>query len=54
MSQNTFVKKIYKVPKEPKTASQVAEIKAFLSEKTDSKTIIWIINWGYGRLFGKK
>lgn len=47
-------KKLWKVPKEPVTSKQIAEIKAFLGEKTDSKTIIWIIGWGHGRLFGKK
>ena len=46
--------KKWRVPKEPRADKQIQEVKKILKEKTDTKVILWLINWGHGTLIRKK
>ena len=46
-----MTKKRYTVERDEELEIIVKETKLWLGEKTDSKTISWIVKWGYGRLF---
>ena len=48
-----MVLKQWKVGKTPETSKQIERTKKWLGEKTDSKTIAWLVNYAYGKLFGK-
>ena len=44
-------KKVYTVIRTPELEAIVQKTKKWLGEKTDSKTIDWLVKWGGGRLW---
>jgi len=44
-------KKVYTFARTPDTEQMVKRTKKWLGEKTDSKTISWLVRWGHGKLF---
>jgi len=45
------MKKRWQIPREPDMDKMVKRTKDWLGEKTDSKTISWLMRYGYNKLF---
>ena len=48
---NGDMKKRWRVPQEPDIEKMVKRTKDWSGEKTDSKTILFLIRYGYNKLF---
>lgn len=49
-----MTKQRLKISLDPETDAIINEVQTWLGEKTKSKTVVWLLKWGRGSLFGKK